>query len=180
MLNTLKFGLLAVALVLSSCAGAPAAKPKPKPQPTASLTFQNGETVTIQLAGRDPALEKAFQKWVKQGVYTQAPVYRQLPGIFVLTGKPRLAGNGFVSGPTPTTNPEKPNKAPPETKTGQVGLVKHADGTYGPELILMYGKAIVSCCEAPANIAIGTITKGRNNLHRVQRGDNLEHIQINP
>lgn len=166
---------LAALLILGGCASQPAHK-----RPVATFTFQNGESVTVKLMGKDPALEAAFMGWAAQGAYTQTLVYRQLPGIFVLTGKPRLAGNGFMAGQSPTPNPEKPDKKPAPTKIGQIGLVMHPDGTVGPEIILMYGYKVVTCCEEPANIAIGTITGGRKSLGTVQRGDNLQSIAIQP
>lgn len=161
--------ILIVALALAACAHTLLTN-----APSAQLTFQNGQQATVRLDAGDPALQKAFLQWAGQGVYAQAPVYRQLPGIFVLAGKPRLAGHAFVSGQSPT--PLLKNAKPEEASTGQIGLVTHADGTVGPEIILIYGHALRTCCQAPANILIGTITSGESSLHTVLRGDNLVNI----
>lgn len=165
--------LLAGILTLSACAGMPLQRP-----PEAHLSFQSGQQVTVDVTAQDPALKAAFLKWARRGVYSQTPVYRQLPGIFVLTGKPRLAGNGYLPGQAPTMNLEDPKTKPAEAKNGDIGLVIHADGTVGPEIILVYGYGIVACCEAPANIRIGKITSGKSALGSVQRGDNLTGIAI--
>ena len=169
----LKFLAVTAALILASCtASAPSGPPT-----LAQATFQNGQVVQIKLdPNLDPALKTAFENWVAQGVYTNSPVYRKLPGIFLLTGKPRLAGYGFQSGVIPTPNPK--GKTPPSTTSSNIGLVVHADGTVGPELILQYGIGVVSCCEAPQNIRIGILTKGALKLHQVERGDNLQNIVI--
>lgn len=173
-LNTL---ILATTLILSACA---THKPAPVPLgPTiAQLTFQNGQTATIKLDGKHPELETAFQQWAANGTYTQTPVYRQLPGIFILTGKPRLASQSFQPGAIPTPLPD--NKKPAATGVRGVGLVVHQDGSVGPELILHYGPAILNCCDFPANIRIGTIQTSTSNLATIQRGDNLQSLTIQP
>lgn len=180
MLN-LRLTLLAGATLLAGCYSAiPRHKPKAAPPPvTAQASFQFGQTANVLLdASGNTGLQQAFQQWVRQGVYTQTPVYRQLPGVFVLTGKPRLAGQGFVMGTQATLEPKQ--KKFPEAKAGEAGLIIHADGTVGPELILIYGHSVTSCCEAPQNIRIGKITSGKSALKSVQRGDNLQSIAIIP
>ncbi|RYD48359.1 MAG: hypothetical protein EOP85_03700 [Verrucomicrobiaceae bacterium] len=176
---------LLAALLLTGCSTAqPVRSTRSQPvQPSyvADATFQFGQNLTIKL---DPAtgnsgLQQAFAGWVEQGVYTNTPVYRQLPGVFVLTGKPRLAGGTFIEGSSPTrTKPDQ--REFPEASVGQVGLVTHADGTVGPELIFIYGYSVTACCEAPQNVRIGKIVKGRSSLKSVQRGDNLQSIAIQP
>jgi hypothetical protein len=176
MLTPIKILALATALLISACSsmsGETPTRSAPPPSPTmAQLTFQNGQTATLKLDG-DPALRAAFLKFAAAGAYTETPVYRQLPGIFILTGKPRLAGQGFVTG-----QPMPQGKS--EARFGQVGLVTHADGTVGPELVLIYGPSVTTCCEAPANLRLGTITEGKWSLRHVQRGDNLTSIAIQP
>ena len=168
---------LGAMLALAACASQPDPNhiPRPAPPKVATLTFQNGQTATIKLNGKHPALENAFRQWVAQGTYTEIPVYRQLPGIFILTGKPRLAGQGFITGEIPASESSLKSVG-----YGQIGLVTHMDGTVGPEIILMYGQGVVNCCDEPANISIGRITDGKWSLRNVQRGDNLTGIAIQP
>jgi hypothetical protein len=173
----MKLRLLAAALLLTACAENPLviAPTKAVPGPTVTITFQNGQTADVLLSGRNPALEYQFLQWAKQGVYNQAPVYRQLPGIFLLAGKPRLSGFAFIDGRyTENLGQQK------GTRHMQAGLVTHADGTVGPELILQYGWGVRSCCEAPANVTIGRIMEGRRSLPAVQRGDYITGIAIKP
>lgn len=178
--------LLLAALVLAACSSQqqlPRSTPKPPPQPAykADAIFQFGQGVTIKL---DPStgnsgLQESFKEWVQQGVYTNTPVYRQLPGVFILAGKPRLGGQGFVEGGEPSRT--KPNQREfKEASFNHVGLVVHADGTVGPELVFIYGVSVTNCCEAPQNVRIGKIVKGRSSLKSVQRGDNLQGIAIQP
>ncbi len=173
--------LLAVTLVLAACSGSGytyKAHAKPAlPKPFVEMVFQEGQKVRVQMLGQDAELENAFMSWVEQGIYTHAPVYRQLPGVFVLAGKPRLKGEGFVMGtaPAPQVDAKGQPVAPKmyDSSVGHVGLVVHADGTVGPEMILVYGKAVGACCEAPKNVRIGAIRSGRLILESVKRGDNL-------
>ncbi|TKW60464.1 MAG: hypothetical protein DI628_06055 [Blastochloris viridis] len=176
-----RMGLMAVALVLAACSGngyTYKAHAKPAlPKPFVEMVFQEGQKVRVQMLGQDAELENAFMSWVEQGVYTNAPVYRQLPGVFVLAGKPRLKGEGFVMGtaPAPQVDAKGQPMAPKvhEAGVGHLGLVVHADGTVGPEMILIYGKSVGACCEAPKNVRIGAIREGRLILESVKRGDNL-------
>lgn len=173
MLKLARATILCTALTLAACSSLPLTEKKV----TANLEFQFGQHAEIQLDNDlDPALKDAFLKWVNDGVYTQTPVYRQLPGIFILTGKPRLAGQGFVAGQVPL--PEAWREGNGDVGTGDVGLVTHADGTVGPELILKYGPGLITCCEAPQNLRIGTISKGSFKLRSVQRGDNLISVGL--
>lgn len=148
------------------------------PPPAAALYFQFNQQVKLQLLDEDPALLGAFTKWVNSGVYSQTPVYRQLPGIFIIAGKPRLKGEPFVRGTLATPLPK--NKKPKEASKGYAGLVIHADGTVGPELVLTYGRCFRAYCEGPANIRIAKITDNSGALGTVQRGDNLISIAIEP
>lgn len=141
--------------------------------PEVEITFQNGQHASIMLGKNQPALKKQFLGWVQQGVYRNAPVYRQVPGDFLLTGKPRLAGWGFIKG-LYVENVAKQHSA----HYGQVGLVVHADGTVGPELIIKYGFSVQSCCLDPANVEIGKITSGSASLAKVPLGDNTLGIAI--
>ncbi len=173
--------LILAALALSACTPAIPRSTYTPPSYKAEATFQFGQGVTIKLdeSTGNTGLQKAFRGWVEQGVYTNTPVYRQLPGVFVLTGKPRLAGQGYVMGGEPSKT--KPDQTKfPEAGAGQIGLVTHADGTVGPELILIYGHSLTTCCDAPQNIRIGKITSGKSSLKSVQRGDNLQSIAIQP
>ncbi len=174
--------LVVMTVALAACGSGAGYTYKPHaapalPKPFVEMVFQEGQKVRVQLLGQDAALENAFMSWVEQGVYTNAPVYRQLPGVFVLAGKPRLKGEGFVIGtaPAPQFDEKGQSVAPKveEATTGYMGLVVHADGTVGPEMILVYGKAVGACCEAPKNIRIGAIRMGRLILNDVKRGDNL-------
>lgn len=176
---------LSFALLLAACGSsltdapaalrAPFSKDTPLPRPQMQVAFQQGQTVTIKLAGKNGPLENQFVEWVREGVYSNAFVYRQLPGVFILAGKPRLQGLPFVDGR------EVENlKKQPQTHYGSVGLIVHADGTVGPEMILYYGWSVRECCQTPANVRIGTITSGQSLLAKVQRGDVLTNIAIQP
>jgi len=171
-----RLGLVLVALLLGSCA----ARQPMVDLPVVELDFEGGQRVQVRLLGMDAGLENAFMGWVEEGVYTEAPVYRQLPGVFILAGKPRLKGEGFVPGTilTPEVNRkgEIVVRERPEARAGYVGLVVHADGTIGPELIAIYGRDPRGCCEAPANVRIGVITGGRHALREVMRGDDLVKV----
>lgn len=170
--------LLALALLIT-LAGCASANQKSAPVgPNLVMQFQNGQSITVELFNRNQAVQNTFLAWVGQGVYTNTPVYRQLPGIFILTGKPRLAGRGFMPGPAMVQLEKQPS-----AKTGQMGLVVHADGTVGPEIYLQYGYTLRECCTAPATIPIGKINNmatGKKTLASIERGDNLINIAIQP
>ncbi|PZP38477.1 MAG: hypothetical protein DI585_07280 [Pseudomonas fluorescens] len=166
-INACRAVLLTAALFASACASSV------NPKQNLELTFQNGQTAIVKLNDTNPEIRNAFLNWVDQGVYAQTPVYRQFPGVFLLAGKPRLKGEGYISGPGTPLKPKHPHY-------GQIGLVIHADGTVGPELLMVYGVGLTSCCEAPQSIVIGRITSGKGDLGTVQRGDNLQTIAIQP
>lgn len=176
---------LSLAVLLAACGGGYTYKAYPKPplpKPEAEMVFQEGQKVRVKMLGQNAELENAFMSWVVQGVYTQAPVYRQLPGVFVLAGKPRLKGEGFVMGTglTPVMNKQGQMVTPEvkDARMGQIGLVVHADGTVGPEVILVYGACLRTCGEAPANLRIGTIEQGMLGLRDVLRGDNVAGVSL--
>lgn len=164
---------LSLALVLAACSSSLTAQQPPLPRPQMQASFQQGQTITIKLAGKNGPLENQFAEWVREGVYTNAYVYRQLPGVFILAGKPRLQGMPFVDGGS-VQDPKKQSS----THYGNIGLVTHADGSIGPEIILYYGWSVRECCQTPANVTIGTITSGQSSLGKVQRGDLLTNIAI--
>lgn len=181
MLGRVILGCLALLLAACGSSGyrykaSEHAKP-PVPRPVAEMVFQGGQKLHVRMAGEHAELEGAFMSWVAQGVYTEAPVYRQVPGVFVLAGKPRLKGEGFVMGtaPAPQVDAKGQPVAPKlrEPGVGELGLVKHADGTFGPEVIIVYGLDPRACCEAPQAVRIGTIEEGRRGLREVLRGDNV-------
>ncbi len=160
-----KLSLLAL-IALSGCASLPFSGSSAGQKYT--LEFQGGQTAEINITSNHPGIQTAIKAWIEQGLYNQAPVYRQVPQQFLLVGKPRLTGQPYFSGPALTS----------ETKIGtqnigNVGLVVHADGTLGPELMLHYGIRALSCCQNLQAVTIGTITRGSRNLATVKRGDTL-------
>jgi hypothetical protein len=175
-----RLATLIFATALTACAHVSTGTKQPAkaPPPLAELSFQFNQQVTLELLNEDPALTEAFLKWAKDGVYANTPVYRQLPGIFVLTGKPRLKGTAFIAGTNPTPDPK--GKPARDATMGYAGLVIHADGTVGPEIVLTYGRCFRAYCEGPANIRFAKIGDGQGSLGAVQRGDNLMNIAIQP
>ena len=144
-----------------------------QPGPMLVFTFQNGQQAQVLLGKKHEHLKEHLLAWIQQGVYRNSPVYRQVPGDFLLTGKPRMAGWGFVKGMYLENLAKQPS-----ARYGQVGLIVHADGTVGPELIIKYGFSAQNCCLDPANVQIGKIITGKAALGKVKLGDNLLGIAI--
>jgi hypothetical protein len=164
----------ALALGFSGCGYTYIGKPQANHVPTLHLTFQGGQSAEVSVIPNSP-FKDALMGWADAGVYNGTPVYRNMPGVFLLTGKPRLAGNNFVQGvpmPTPAHDVSNlPGRA-------EAGLVVHADGTVGPELIVRYGTCILSACERPQAVRFGYVTRTTGNLKDILRGDRLESVTV--
>lgn len=166
-------------IALASCSqfALPSVTPSPtfnRPDPEITFTIPSG-TFSFTISQHPENISNYAHSLISSGYYRGQYIYRQIPGLCMATGIATLSGwRNARAMPVPmeeTKNGFQPIKTP-SMGPGSVGLLRHPNGTIGPELVIYYGSNPFEKCPLEST-KIGTITQGRKNLNQAQKGDKI-------
>ncbi|NBX86079.1 MAG: hypothetical protein EBQ80_02390 [Proteobacteria bacterium] len=160
----------------------PAITPSPallRPDADVTFTLPSG-SFSFTVAATPENISTYAHTLLSSGYYRGQYIYRQVPGVCMATGIATLSGWRNARAMQLPMQQSKGGFKPIKTTTtgpGTVGLLRHANGTIGPELVIHYGINPLEKCPLPAT-RIGKITQGRDALRQTKKGDKILTTQL--
>lgn len=155
-----------MALVVVGCSHIGVWKPRTNPSSEAQLVIElpHGDVV-YDVNMRRPELVYPFIQKVDEGYYDGMYVSWGIPGLLVQTGDPQ-----WVRKATWSMGGQEFGRP---AKQGELGMMRNADGSYGPYVNMMMQSVSMARGEVPDTLVLGWLVEGGDALAKVRKGDKI-------